>query len=173
MLRDRISSNGARDVGEKSVLPAAVKTLHCRHVDTIACGRWLCMKAEWRWLPLTKNVRELVLALKSSAPVWEKSVVKKRGLARPEPKKHKRRAFHSLINFSIALNWEKLISSFQIQQGGIYDWLKSYANSGGLTGRQTPHGEHNSWDMYHVLSHTMESWSIFVSKEKSSFSPSI
>lgn len=64
----------------------------------------------------------LVLALKSSAPVWEKSTVKKRGLAQPEPKKHKQRAFHDLINFSIALNWEKLISSFQIQQGGDL-WL--------------------------------------------------
>lgn len=166
MLRDRISSSGGRDVGEKPLLLPAVKTLHCRGVDTIACRRQLCMKAEGRWLPLPKTVR-------ISACLEVISTVKKRGLARPEPKKHKQRAFHGLINFSIALNWEKLISSFQIQQGGIYDWLKPYANTGGLTGRRTPCDEHTSWDMYHVFSHTMESWSIFVSKEKSSFSPSV
>lgn len=74
------------------------------------------MQAEWRWLPLTKNVRISACLEVISRCVREE--LKKRGLARPEPKKHEQRAFHGLINFSIALNWEKLIF-FKSSKGGF------------------------------------------------------
>lgn len=75
---------------------------------------WEQSGGDYLWL----RMWGLVLALKPSAPVWEKSLVKKRGL--DGQGQRSKRASHGLINFSLALNWEKLIFS-NPARGGL--WL--------------------------------------------------